>query len=193
MIFPAIACLTVIRAACAVPGPPTPRKEVAVTSDACQPVSVSRAIEAPADRLFGLLSDPARHPLIDGSGMLRECSGGAISRAGDVFTMKMHNAEMGDYEMANHVVVFEPGRRVGWEPVLTDASRPEDQDGIGDRSKPHRWSFELTPLSATSTLVTETYDCTRAPAWLRKVVRGGTRWIPDMTATLEKLDALSRG
>jgi pimeloyl-ACP methyl ester carboxylesterase len=140
-----------------------------------------------------LLADPARHPLIDGSGMLREWSGGVISGVGDVFTMKMHNAEMGDYEMANLVAEFEPGRRIGWEPILKTASRPEDQAEIGDdRSQPHSWSFELAPLGATSTLVTETYDCSRAPEWLRKAVKGGTRWVPDMTATLEKLDALDR-
>ena len=34
-------------------------------------VSVSRRIEAPAERLFALLADSANHPLIDGSGMVR--------------------------------------------------------------------------------------------------------------------------
>ncbi len=163
-----------------------------MSDDTRQPVSVSRTIGAPADKLFDFLAHPANHPLIDGSGMLREGSSGAISGVGDVFTMKMHNDEMGDYEMSNYVVEFEPGRRLTWEPVLKAASRPEDQGDIGDRSE-HRWSFELTPLDAASTLVTETYDCSRAPAWLRKAVKGGTRWTASMTVTLEKLDALSHG
>jgi hypothetical protein len=163
-----------------------------MTSDTCQPVSVFREIEVPAQKLFDLLAHPANHPLIDGSGMLREASGDVISGVGDVFTMKMHNDEMGDYEMANHVVVYEPYRRIGWEPVLKAASRPEDQGDIGDRSE-HRWLYELNPLGPESTLVTETYDCTRAPEWLRNAVKGGTRWIASMTATLERLDALSRG
>lgn len=163
-----------------------------MTGDTCPPVSVSRRIEVPAEKLFDVLAHPASHPLIDGSGMLREGSGGVISGVGDVFTMKMHNDEMGDYEMANHVVEYEPNRRIGWEPVLQAASRPEDQVDIGDRSE-HRWAFELTPLDAASTLVTETYDCSRAPQWLRKAVKGGTRWTASMTTTLEKLDALSRG
>lgn len=72
--------------------------------------------------------------------------------------------------LANHVVVFEHNRRIGWEPVLKAASRPEDQADIGDRSE-HRWTYELTPLVPESTLVTETYDCSRAPEWLRKAVR----------------------
>ncbi len=140
--------------------------------------------------LFDFLAHPANHPLIDGSGMLRKSSGGVISRVGDVFTMKMHNEEMGDYEIANHVVVYEPGHLIGWEPVLKAASRPEDQGDIGVPGK-HRWTYELTPLGATSTLVTETYDCTRAPEWLRNAVKGGARWIDSMTVTLEKLGTLS--
>jgi len=41
-------------------------------------------------------------------------------------------------------------------------------------------------------LPARTYDCSRAPDWLRKAVRGGERWRASMTLTLEKLDALSR-
>ena len=163
-----------------------------MTSDTCQPVCVSRTIGVPAEKLFGVLAHPANHPLIDGSGMLREGSGGVISGAGDVFTMKMRNDEMGDYEMANHVVVYEPDRRIGWEPVLAAASRPEDQAEVGVRSG-HRWIYELTPLGSGSTLVTETYDCSSAAGWLRNAVKGGTRRIASMTATLEKLDALNSG
>jgi hypothetical protein len=112
-----------------------------VNAEASQPVSVSRTIGAPAQELFGFLADPANHPLIDGSGMLREWSGGRITGVGgritgvgDVFTMAMHNDEMGDYEIANHVVGYEHGRRISWEPVLKAASRPEDQGEIGQRS-----------------------------------------------------------
>ena len=115
-----------------------------MTGDTGQLVSVSRRIEVPAEKLFDFLAHPANHPLIDGSGMLREGSGGVISGAGQVFTMTMHNDEMGDYEIFNHVIECEPNRRIGWEPVLKAASRPEDQADIGDRSH-HRWSFELTP------------------------------------------------
>ncbi len=67
---------------------------------------------------------PVNHPLIDGSGMLREASDEVISGVGDVFAMKMHNGEMGDYEMSNYVVEYELNRRISWEPVLKAASRP---------------------------------------------------------------------
>src|ERR1700761_4511101 len=162
-----------------------------MTEGTCPPVSVSRTIEVPAQQLFDLLVQPANHPLIDGSGMLRQSSGNIITGIGDVFTMTMHNDEMGDYAMANHIVEYERGRRSGWEPVLKAASRPEDQADVGDRSE-HRWTYELISLGPASTVVTETYDCSREPEWLSKAVKGGTRWIDSMTVTLEKLDALSR-
>src|ERR1022692_835994 len=147
-----------------------------------QHVSVSRTIDVPAQRVFRILTDLARHPLIDGSDMVLASTGGVITGVGDVFTMKMHNDEMGEYEMANDVIEFEPDRRVIWEPVLRSASRPEDQADVDDRSH-HRWGYALTPLSDTSTLVTEIFDCSRAPEWLRNAVKDGTRWIPSMTAT----------
>lgn len=163
-----------------------------MSDETCPPVSVSRTIGAPAEKLFGILARPDRHPLIDGSGMLREAtSDEVLTGVGDVFTMAMHNDEMGDYEMSNYVVQYDLNRRIGWEPTLRAASRQEDQAGIGDRSEPHLWAFDLVPVDAGSTLVTETYDCSRAPAWLRKAVRGGERWRESMTLTLEKLDALS--
>lgn len=160
-------------------------------------VSVSRRIGAPAATIFAILADPRNHPLVDGSGMLRGCpgapggAGGPISGAGDVFDMLMHHDEMGDYEMSNHVIEYEAGRRIGWEPVMKVAGRAEDQPGVGRRAQ-HRWTYELTPLDATSTLVTETFDCSRAPEWLRTAVKGGTVWIRGMTVSLEKLDELSR-
>src|SRR5579859_5741026 len=108
-------------------------------------VSVSRRIDAPAAVLFALLADTANHPALDGAGMLRAASPAVVLTAvGDVFRVKMHNDWMGDYEIANQVVEFEPGLRIAWEPVLVAASRPEDQAGIGGKAH-HRWSYELRP------------------------------------------------
>ncbi len=88
----------------------------------CDPVSVSRTIEAPADKLFGLLTHSANHPLIDGSGMLREApSDVVLSRVGDVFAMRMHNDEMGDYEMSNHVGGIQS---LQWSREAPQPSRP---------------------------------------------------------------------
>jgi len=159
-----------------------------MTAGGTQPVSVSRRIEAPAEELFDVLADPAGHPGIDGSGMLQRADGNSvISGVGDTFRVSMRNAEMGDYEITNHVVEFQRNRRIGWEPVLSAASRAEDAADIGHRNG-YQWIYELTPDGPDATIVTETYDCTRAPEWLRKAVRGGDRWVASMTATLENLD-----
>jgi uncharacterized protein YndB with AHSA1/START domain len=159
-----------------------------MTDGNCKPISVSRRVQAPASKVFEILANPARHPGIDGSGMLQDgAPNSAISGVGEVFTMKMHNAEMGDYEMANHIVDYELDRRIAWEPVLSAASRPEDVADIGDRAG-HRWSYELTADGPNATVVTETFDCSQAPDWLRKVLDNGSRWTESMTATLEKLE-----
>jgi hypothetical protein len=93
---------------------------------------------------------------------------------------------MGDYEMLNYVTEYEQDRRIGWEPVLARAGRPEDEAEVGARSG-HRWGYELTP-DGQATVVTEIYDCSTAPDWLKKVIRDGERWRGSMTRTLENLN-----
>jgi uncharacterized protein YndB with AHSA1/START domain len=154
-------------------------------------VSVTRRIPAPATRIFAVLADPARHPEIDGSGMLRRAlDPRRVSGVGDAFAVAMYNDEMGDYEMTNHVVEYQPGRRITWEPVLTGVSRKEDAAEIGG-SAHQRWSYMLVPDGADVTVVTETYDCTESPEWLKTAVRGGQRWEASMAVTLERLEALT--
>jgi hypothetical protein len=123
--------------------------------------------------------------------MLSRGSEAEITGVGDVFTMTMHNDELGDYEMANHVVGYEVNRMLAWEPVLKTASRVEDQADIGVRNGV-RWTYQLQPLNGRSTQVTETYDCTTAPDWLRRAVKNGARWVDSMTATLTKLNELAQ-
>lgn len=154
-------------------------------------VSVSLSIGAPASTLFEIIANPVNHPKIDGSGMLRAATSvAALSGVGDVFTMAMRNDEMGNYEMANQVLELEPDRRVVWEPELLTVSRAEDVEGIGDCGHV-RWGFELVAAGPSTTVVTETYDCTRSPDWLRKAVKGGERWRESMRATLGKLEELA--
>jgi uncharacterized protein YndB with AHSA1/START domain len=164
------------------------REEAAMTADSPQPVSVSRRIKAPAEELFAVLTDPARHPVIDGSGLLQQADGNAvISAVGDTFTVSMRNPDMGDYEMTNHVVEYQRNHRLSWEPVLSGAARAEVATGVGKRTG-HLWIYELTPDGPGATVVTETYDCSQAPEWLRNAVRNGDHWVESMTTTLEKLD-----
>lgn len=160
-----------------------------MTTTGSDTVSVSRRIEAPAAQLFALLSDPASHPSFDGSGMVRDGRGNRpVSGVGDVFTMKMHNEEMGDYEMSNHVVEYVPNERIVWQPVMSAATRPEDIAAIGDSAR-QRWGYQLEADGPNATIVTELFDCTESPEWLRTAVDGGNGWLPAMRASLEALDA----
>jgi uncharacterized protein YndB with AHSA1/START domain len=149
-------------------------------------VAVTRRIAAPAPTIFALLCEPASHPAIDGSGMLRSTAAGPVTKVGDSFAVEMWNAEMGEYEMTNTVVELEPHRIIRWQPTMTRASRAEDREDVGNSAN-QLWGFELTPISDDVTDVTETFDCVASPDWLKEAVKGGERWIEAMTATLDNL------
>jgi uncharacterized protein YndB with AHSA1/START domain len=156
-------------------------------------VSVSRRIEASPERLFALLADSANHPLIDGSGMVREPAPAArVSRAGDAFVMDMHHERFGDYQMRSEVVEYEAGRRLTWEPVRVAATPEEEEELAADGPARYRWGWELSPDGPGATLVTETFDCSRSPADLREAVQEGEGWRDAMTASLTRLDLLAR-
>jgi uncharacterized protein YndB with AHSA1/START domain len=159
-------------------------------TNACVPVEVSRRIEAAPAAIFELLRHPARHAEFDGSGMLRGANeDSVVSAVGDSFTMKMSNDDMGEYEITNHVVEYDENRRIVWEPVLSASSRDEDRDGIGHRLG-HWWGYALTPDGADATVVTEMFDCSAAPDWLRSAVDDGRGWLDAMSSSLEKLAAI---
>ncbi|MET0577400.1 MAG: polyketide cyclase [Ilumatobacteraceae bacterium] len=154
------------------------------------PVSVSRRIEAPAGDIFRILVQPASHVELDGSGMLRAAgTAQVIGAVGDVFVMAMHDSALGDYEMENHVVEYEVDRRIGWEPAPgrghPDAPRP----GTTGAPWGHRWSFDLAPDGPAATVVTEIFDCSRAPQHAQVATDGGRAWLEAMAATLDRLAA----
>jgi hypothetical protein len=107
-----------------------------------------------------------------------------ISGIGDLFVMNMHFHALGDYQMDNHVVEFEPNRRIGWEPVA-GAGHPQVGTRVG-----HRWCFRLTLDGPDATIVTEIYDCSRAPQDFRQQMSNGSIWIESMEETLERLDEM---
>jgi uncharacterized protein YndB with AHSA1/START domain len=159
-----------------------------------QPVRVSRRIEAPAADIFRVLADPRRHLEIDGSGMLRGAvSDAAVTGVGDVFTMRMYYSAHGDYEMDNHVVEFEQDRRIGWEPEAGSGHPDTDPDSTAEARWGHVWSYELTPDGPDATIVTEIYDCSRAPEDERAGMDNGKIWAKSMAETLERLDRACTG
>jgi hypothetical protein len=120
-----------------------------MAGSAYEPVTVSRRIGAPASVIFTILADPGRHREFDGSGMVRGMvSGSTIRGVGDVFVMNMYFHELGDYQMINHVVEFQPDRRIGWEPEAGRGHPNADPGAERPTRWGQRWSFELTPDGA---------------------------------------------
>lgn len=141
---------------------------------ATRSVSVSRRIAAPPERIFALLLDPAKHPLIDGSGSVVRAVGKTPTRLGlgSKFSMGMR---MGvPYRMRNTVVEFQEGRRIAWAHV-----------GAA------RWRWELAREDDDATTVTETFDWSRSPVGFL-IERAGfpERNREAMAASLERLAAL---
>ena len=156
-----------------------------------EPIIVSRRIGAPASEVFRVLADPGRHGELDGSAMLRGvASGTAISGVGDAFVMKMHFSELGEYHMVNHVVEYEPGRRIGWEPEAGPGHPNADPGAERPARWGQRWSFELAPDGPDATIVTEIFDCSRVPEDERPDIDNGNIWVDSMRRTLERLDRL---
>jgi uncharacterized protein YndB with AHSA1/START domain len=83
-------------------------------------VTLTRTIAAPASKIFTLVTDPAKHVEIDGSGMLEApIDAHRIAAVGDTFDMAMDREPLGDlpmgkYKVRNTVTRFEPGALVEW-------------------------------------------------------------------------------
>lgn len=110
-------------------------------------VSVTRRIPASAPEIFALLTDPDKHPILDGSGTVRGARGGNPERLalGSRFAMDMKLGAK--YRITNKVVEFEQDRLIAWRHFYG-----------------HRWRWELAPGDDGTTDVTETFDW--APARL---------------------------
>jgi uncharacterized protein YndB with AHSA1/START domain len=109
--------------------------------------SATREVAAAPATIFELIADPSRQPRWDGNHNLGEAAPGQRVRAvGDVFTM----TNAGGKVRQNHVVEFEEGRLIAWNPSEVDQQPPG-----------HLWRWELEPLGENRTRVTHTYDWTR--------------------------------
>jgi len=117
-------------------------------------VSTTRVINAPADAIFAVLADPAKHAAIDGTGWVRETlDSEPLTAAGQVFRMSMYHPGHpdGTYEMANQVQVLDPPRTISWKPGQEAADGTLSFGGW-------IWRYDLTPAGPSSTAVTLSYD-----------------------------------
>ena len=131
-------------------------------------VSTSRVIAAPPQEIFEVLADPARHPIIDGSGTLVGAKGNPPRLyLGAKFGMKMSFHAT----MRNKVLEFDEGKQSAWR-------------HIGQ----HVWRYELEPVDG-GTKVTETFDWRPSPlAWLLEKQGTPAKNLASMEQTLVRLD-----
>lgn len=117
-------------------------------------VSATKMINAPAGAIFAVLTDPAKHTAIDGTGWVRDTSGRLpLTTAGQIFRMPMYHPDHpdGNYETANEVRTFDPPRSISW------ATGYDADDGTV-RFGGWSWRYDLLPEGPANTAVTLTYD-----------------------------------
>jgi hypothetical protein len=146
-------------------------------------LSVDRKIRATPEAIFDVLSDAAKHPLIDGSGMLQGSAepGSQRLHLGSTFGMGMKLVMR--YSTVNRVVEYEENRRIAWQTGPTG--------GWGRVMAGRIWRYQLEPVD-DGTLVRESWDIT--PDHQRMLLKLGNIYSNktrrDMERTLARLDAL---
>ena len=114
-------------------------------------VSVTRDIKAPAATIFALLADPRQHPLLDGSGTVKDVKDAPERLSlGATFSMDMKSGF--SYFTKNKVVVFEENRAIAWHHFAQFVWRYDLEEIEGgtrvtesfDYSKP--WGVTIIPL-----------------------------------------------
>ncbi|WP_313022818.1 SRPBCC family protein [Mobilicoccus sp.] len=112
-------------------------------------ITVSRTIDASPQEVWAVISNPARHREIDGSGQIvSDEKTDRITANGQVFTMNMNAPHMGgDYQTDNHVTGYDESRLLAWQTAPA-----------GTEPKGWEWLYQLTPEGPNSTQVQLTYD-----------------------------------
>ena len=113
--------------------------------------SASIIINAPISKIFDVIANPQMHPIIDGSNSVRSVIKGPARLAlGSKFGMNM---EIGvKYRITNTVVEFEENKLIAWRHLGRWI-----------------WRYELKEISATQTVVIESFDGKKTPLnlWLK--------------------------
>ena len=114
-----------------------------------QRITVQRTIDAPTTAVFDVLSNPERHPELDGSGfVVSDEKTDRITATGQVFRMNMTGDHMGgDYQTDNTVTGFDPHHLIAWQTAPADTEPPGWE-----------WTWQLTAQGSDATDVTLTYD-----------------------------------
>jgi uncharacterized protein YndB with AHSA1/START domain len=127
-------------------------------------LSATTRINAPAEAIFAVLSDPNSHAAIDGTGWVREpLDGQELTTPGQVFRMAMYhpNHPDGNYQMANRIEVLDRPRAISWKPG-------QDRGDGNLQFGGWIWRYDLAPVGSAETEVTLSYDWSAVPDVLRQ-------------------------
>jgi uncharacterized protein YndB with AHSA1/START domain len=135
-------------------------------------VSDTRVIGTTPEALFALLTDPARHPEIDGSGTVTGHRPGGAQKLelGSKFGMDMKAGL--PYKIENTVVEYEENQLIAWRHFMG-----------------HRWRWQLTDLGNGNTEVTETFDWSTAKSTFAiEIAKFPAKNLNGIRATLTRLE-----
>jgi uncharacterized protein YndB with AHSA1/START domain len=112
-------------------------------------ITVQRDIPAPAKDLFEVLTNPANHAALDGSGFIRGVDhADRITATGQKFRMNMSGDHMGgDYQTDNLVTGYLADKLLAWKPAPAGSEPPGWE-----------WLWELEAQGPGTTSVRLTYD-----------------------------------
>ena len=137
--------------------------------------AVRITINKPARVIFDLLADPVAHRRFDGSGTIKDSiSGPTRLHLGATVGMAMRIKL--PYRITNTVVAFEENKKIAWSHLMK-----------------WTWCYELEAVSPTQTIVTESFDASKVPAfstwWLRRTgaMAHNPKWMAKSLVALKQI------
>jgi len=150
-------------------------------------VTATRRIAAPVHAIFLLVSDPARHADIDGSGMLQAAPcARRLTAVGQTFDMNMDRRPLGDipnmaeYTVRCTVTQLIPDRLIEWT-----------VRAVGKPPAGHVYGWQIEPLTDGECLVTNYCDWTNISDDLRARFRWPVVPADRLQRSVENLDRLA--
>ena len=149
-------------------------------------VEASRRICAPAHTIFLVVSDPARHVDIDGSGMLQAAPDARpLTEVGQTFDMDMDRRPLGDipnmaeYKVRYTVTRLIPDRHIEWT-----------VQAVGKPPAGHLYGWRIEPLTDGECLVSNYCDWSNISDELRARFRWPVVPVDRLKRSVENLGRL---
>lgn len=152
-------------------------------------VSATRRISASAQTIYVIVSDPARHVDIDGSGMLQAAPDARpLTAVGQTFDMDMDRRPLGDipnmaeYKVRCTVTQLIPDRLIEWT-----------VRAVGKPPAGHVYGWQIEPLTDGECLVSNYCDWTNISEELRARFRWPVVPVDRLERSVGNLEGLAAG